>query len=131
MLWIIHECNVAEMWRTESVPRLDKDGNPLVDKNGVALTKTVQRTIPIGEMSEDVQRAVEAITINEKGYVVPKPYSKLQANAELRKLLGIGVVGRDSDEGLSHLSDAELVTQLATQARELEIEIDLNYRFGG
>ena len=81
-------------------------------------------------MPEDVQRAVEAITINEAGFVVPKPYSKLQANVELRKMLGIGVVTRD-DGDMSRLSDAELIAQLANQARELGVEIDLNYRFGG
>jgi hypothetical protein len=54
----------------------------------------------------------------------------LQANAELRKLLGIGATTRD-DGDLARLTDQELVAQLANQARELGIEVDLTYRFGG
>ena len=40
-------------------------------------------------------------------------------------------IGRPEERAtdLSRLSDAELVTQLAAQAKELGIEIDLNYRF--
>jgi hypothetical protein len=39
-------------------------------------------------------------------------------------------IGRPEDRAtdLSRLSDAELVAQLAEQAKELGIEIDLNYR---
>jgi hypothetical protein len=33
--------------------------------------------------------------------------------------------------GVQRLSDAELITQLANQAKELGIEIDLSYRLGG
>jgi hypothetical protein len=32
------------------------------------------------------------------------------------------------DNGVQRLSDAELITQLANQAKELGIEIDLSYR---
>lgn len=130
MLWLIHESNVAEMWETVEVEKYDRKGNPVVDKDGQPVMKKVQRPRSIDQMPEDVQRAVEAITINEAGFVVPKPYSKLQANVELRKMLGIGVVTRD-DGDMSRLSDAELIAQLANQARELGVEIDLNYRFGG
>ena len=39
-------------------------------------------------------------------------------------------IGRPSDKtDVSRLSDAELVAQLAEQAKQLGIEIDLNYRF--
>jgi hypothetical protein len=39
-------------------------------------------------------------------------------------------IGRPGDKAdLPGLSDAELVAQLADQARQLGIEIDLNYRF--
>lgn len=130
MLWLIHEANVADMWTMVEVPAYDRKGNPIIDgETGKPATKFVQRPKNIDDMPEDVQRAIEAITINEAGHVIPKPYSKLQANQELRKLLGIGAVSRD-DDGLPRLSDAELVAQLASQARELGIQIDLSYRFG-
>ena len=130
-LWTIHEANIAQMWEMQEVPAYDRKGNPIIDgETGEQATKFVQRPKNIHEMPEDVQRAVESISINDAGFVIPKPYSKLQANAELRKLLGIGTVQRDDGE-LSRLSDQELVAQLANQARELGIEVDLTYRFGG
>ncbi len=42
-------------------------------------------------------------------------------------MLNIGGPERESD--ISRLSDAELIQQLADQAKELGIEIALNYRF--
>ena len=129
-LWTVHEANVADMWEMVEVAKSDHKGNPVINEDGSVVTKWVQRPRSINEMPEDVQRAVESISINEAGFVVPKPYSKLQANQELRKMLGIGSVQRDDGE-LSRLTDQELVAQLANQARELGIEVDLTYRFGG
>lgn len=131
MLWLIHEANVAEMWHTVEVLTYDRKGNAILNEDGTPATKRVQRPRAVEELSEDTQRAIEAITINEAGFVVPKPYSKLQANIELRKLLNIGPPTRDADGEMLRLSDADLVAQLAAQARELGIEIDLSYRFGG
>lgn len=129
-LWTVHEANISEMWEVVEVEKRDHKGNPVINEDGSVVMKTVQRPKSISEMPEDVQRAVESISINEAGFVVPKPYSKLQANQELRKMLGIGSVPRDDGE-LSRLTDQELVAQLASQARELGIEVDLTYRFGG
>ena len=42
----------------------------------------------------------------------------------------MGAKGPD-DNGVQKLSDAELITQLANQAKELGIEIDLSYILGG
>jgi hypothetical protein len=58
---------------------------------------------------------------------VPQLYSKLAASQALRKMLNIGRTDNRSD--LSRLSDAELIKQLADQAKELGIEINLNYSF--
>jgi hypothetical protein len=51
---------------------------------------------------------------------------KLQASKELRAMLNIGRPEDRSD--VSRLSDAELIQLLADQAKELGIEIDLNYK---
>lgn len=128
-LWTVHEVDIGEMWEMIEVERTDRKGNVIKDADGNPLMKSVQRPKPIENMPDDVRRAVEAITINDAGYVVPKPYSKMQANQELRKLLNIGTITRDEGE-LSRLSDAELVAELARQAKELGVEIDLSYRFG-
>jgi hypothetical protein len=129
-LWLAHETNAASMWTMVDIPAYDRQGKPILDEDGNPITKKVQRPKPLGEMPEDVQRAIESFSINEAGIVVPKPYSKMQANMELRKFYGFGVGTRD-DDGMPRLSDAELVAQLTAQARELGIQIDLSYRFGG
>jgi hypothetical protein len=51
--------------------------------------------------------------------------SELQANKELRAMLNLGA--KSEAPGVTKLSDAELIQQLADQAKELGIEIDLNY----
>ena len=94
----------------------------------------VKRQVPklLSDLPEDVARTVETCGVDENGRVIPKPYSKMQANQELRKLLGIGVVtGAGGDGEVVRLSDAELIAQLSNQAREFGIEIDLSYRLGG
>jgi len=58
---------------------------------------------------------------------VPQLYSKLAASQELRKMLNLGRSDERSD--VSRLSDAELIVQLSDTARELGIEINLNYSF--
>ena len=65
--------------------------------------------------------------VDSKGRLIPKLYSKLQANKELRAMLNISA--KQSAPDVTQLSDAELIAQLARQAKELGIEIDLNYSF--
>ncbi len=81
----------------------------------------------ISELSPDIAKLIEDVTADSKGRLIPKLYSKLQASKELRAMLNIGKPSDASD--VSKLSDAELIQQLADQAKELGIEIDLNYRF--
>jgi hypothetical protein len=63
--------------------------------------------------------------------VIPKLYSKAQANAELRKMLNIGRTEDRPENDVSRLSDAELIQQLADTAKELGIAINLNYEQAG
>jgi hypothetical protein len=44
-------------------------------------------------------------------------------------MLHIGTRKEQEADDVSRLSDAELIQQLADQAKQLGIEIDLNYRF--
>jgi hypothetical protein len=86
----------------------------------------------LADVPEDVRRTIESLSVDERGRLVAKTYSRLEANKELRKLLGIGVATGGSDDGEVHrLSDAQLISELAHQARDLGIEIDLSYRLGG
>ena len=128
LLWSMHEFNYAELWKVIEVEKRDKKGDVVKDSDGNPVK--VVRQVPklFTELSEDMQRMIESCNIDEHGRVVPKAYSKMQANQELRKLLGIGVAARE-DGDVSRMSDAELIAELARQAKDLGIEIDLNYRF--
>lgn len=131
-LWTVHESNIAALWETVEVEKRDKKGNVILGEDGKPVM--VKRQVPklLSDLPEDVARIVETCGVEENGRVVPKPYSKMQANQELRKLLGIGVVtGADGDGEVARLSDAELIAQISEQARQLGIEIDLTYRMGG
>ncbi len=80
----------------------------------------------ISELSPDVAKLIEDVTVDSKGHAISKLFSKLQAFRELRAMLNIGRPEQPTD--VSRLSDAALIQQLADQAKELGIEIDLNYR---
>jgi hypothetical protein len=78
---------------------------------------------------EPCGHAIDSISIDANGNATVKLANKLQANAELRKLLGIDKQ-RPVDSEISRMSDAELVNELAKQANELGVQIDLSYKFG-
>jgi hypothetical protein len=86
VLWLVHEANVADLWETVEVPKFDKDGNPVLDKDGYAAMEKIQRPRLMSELPQDLQRVVESVSIDGHARMVPKVYSKLQANAELRIL---------------------------------------------
>jgi len=83
----------------------------------------------INDLPPEFRKLIEDVSVDRNGNVIPKLYSKAQANAELRKMLNIGRTEDRPENDVSRLSDAELIQQLADQAKELGIEIDLNYRF--
>ena len=128
-LWAIHEADIGDFFETVEVAKVDKDGKAATDEAEKILTVKKQRPKLLSDLPPDLRKAIERVQIDARGNVVPQLYSKLQANAELRQMLNIG--GRKEQEAsdISKLSDAELIQQLADQAKELGIEIDLNFRF--
>jgi hypothetical protein len=70
---------------------------------------------------------VEDVVPDGRGRLIPKLYSKMQASKELRSMLNLNAKSDAAD--VTKLSDQELLQTLAQQARELGIEIDLNYSF--
>jgi hypothetical protein len=83
----------------------------------------------ISDLAPEVAQLIEDVTIDSKGRLIPRLYSKLQASKELRAMLNIGGQTESVINDVSKLSDAELIQQLADEAKELGIEIDLNYSF--
>ena len=79
------------------------------------------------DLSPETARLIEDVTVDSRGRLIPKLHSKLAASKELRAMLNLGARAEAPDA--TRLSDAELIAQLAQQAKELGIEIDLNYSF--
>jgi hypothetical protein len=109
-LWSIHEADIGEFFETHEV-----DG------------KTIERPKRLAELPPEVRKNIEKISISANGRLVPQLYSKLAASQELRKMLDIGRPDERTD--VQRLSDAELVAQLRDQAKQLGVEINLNYSF--
>jgi hypothetical protein len=110
MLWSVHEAAIGDYLETVEID-----------------SKIIERPKRISELPREMQQNIERITIDGKGRVVPQLYSKLEASKELRAMLQIGRSSEAND--LARLSDAELVAQLTDQAKQLGVEINLNYAF--
>ena len=109
-LWSIHESAIGDYLEDAEI-----DG------------KLTQRPKRLSEIPRELQKNIEKITIDGRGRAVPQLYSKLAASQELCKMLNIG--GTDDGNSVSRLSDAELIGQLSDMAKQLGVEINLNYSF--
>lgn len=124
-LWNVHDINYADFFEAGEKPQLDEDG----EETGYLMREHTLKDF--ANLSPDHQRAIQSLKYTEKGRPILELYSKLQANAELRKMLGIGAVVDDGDSEHSRLSDVELFAMLRREAAELGIDVDLTYRFKG
>jgi hypothetical protein len=135
-LWAAHETNYAEFFVTIDepimAPELGDDGKPTGEWIDTGRTRRVDRLRHFADLTEDQQRMIESLKWTEKGSPILTVYSRMQANIELRKLLGLGQATRD-DEGseFSRLDDASLFAELAREAKELGIDVELTFRASG
>jgi hypothetical protein len=127
-LWAVLEADIGAFWETYEVAKTSQDGKLATDQEGKMLTVRKQRAKLINDLPLEFRKLIEDVTVDRNGNVIPRLYSKERANIELRKLLDIGRQEPAADN-VSRLSDAELIAQLADTAKELGIEIDLNYSF--
>jgi len=125
----MHEADIGEFFETYETAKTDKNGNIETDENGKMLTVERERPRRLSNIPAEMRRNIEKVVIDSRGNAVPQLYSKLAASQELRKMLNIGGQKDRPETDVSRLSDAELIQQLADQAKELGIEIDLNYSF--
>jgi hypothetical protein len=109
-LWSMHEADIGDYFETHEV-----DG------------KTIERPKHLTDLPAEIRKNIEKILIDGRGHAVPQLYSKLAASQELRKMLQIGRT--DDANSVSRLSDAELIQQLSDQAKQLGVDINLNYSF--
>ena len=96
--------------------------------DGKPKTRPITRMKDISQLTPEQQQRLESLHVNEGGIASPKLHSASWANSELRKFHSMGQTSEDNP--VQKLSDAELITQLANQAKEFGIEIDLSYRLG-
>ena len=131
-LWLVHEANPADLWEIAEKEKTDGDGEAVFDVDGNPVMVRYQRLKFMSELPEDLQRTVQSIRYTESGRPQVERYSAMQANQELRKLLGIGAVSREIGDGeLTRMSDAELIAELSRQANELGINVQLTYDIRG
>jgi hypothetical protein len=128
-LWSWRDGNISDYWETVEVEVRNKKGDVVLNADGTPKTKPITRMKDISQLTPEQQQRIESIHVNEAGIASPKLHSVSWANSELRKFHSMGPQASE-DNGVQRLSDAELITQLANQAKELGIEIDLSYRLG-
>jgi hypothetical protein len=85
MLWAIHEANIGDLWETYEATKVGKDGKAEIDEAGKMLTLRKQRPRLLSDLSPDLCKVIEDVDVDAKGNVIPRLYSKLQANRELRR----------------------------------------------
>jgi hypothetical protein len=101
-------------------------GQPEHTDEGGLSTETRMRPKLLTDLPPKLAALIEDITFDNKGRAIPKLFSKLQANAELRKMLNISA--KEAPRDVTQLSDVELIETLARQAKELGV-VDLSYSF--
>ena len=74
-----------------------------------------------------VRKQIEEVRVDSRGRLIPRLYSKMAASKELRNMLNLNAKSDAAD--VTKLSDEELITTLAAQARELGVDIKLDYTF--
>ena len=127
MLWAIHEANIGDFFERYDKEVTDKNGNIETDEKGAVLRQACERPKLLADLSPEMAKLIQDVWVDNEGRLIPRLYSKLAANKELRAFLNLSAKSEAPD--VTKLSDAELIAQLAQMAKELGIEIDLNYSF--
>ena len=127
-LWAVHDADIGAFWETYEASKT-KDGKLATDQNGKMLTVRKQRAKLINDLPIEARKLIEDVSVDRNGNVIPKLYSKAQANADLRKLLNLGAQEHRPENDLARLSNEELIQGLRDQAQQLGVEIKLDYSF--
>jgi hypothetical protein len=126
-LWAIAEGNIADFFETYDTVKRDHNGQPEHTDEGGLSTETRVRPKLLTDLPPDLAALIEEVRPDARGRLIPKLYSKHQANKELRAMLNLSAKSEAPD--VTKLSDAELIESLARQAKELGVTIDLSYSF--
>ncbi len=124
-LWAAHETNYADFWKTVDEEETDEDGEP----TGNMIKRQTLRLF--SELTDEQQRMIASLKYTEKGRPILETYSRMQANIELRKLLGLGNVGREEGDEFGRMNDVELFAEIMREAKELGIDAELTFKANG
>jgi len=126
-LWAIAEANIQDFFEPHEVIQRDHTGQPTHDEKGALSTETRVRPKLLTDLPPDLAKLIEDVQVDNRGRLIPRLYSKERANKELRSMLNIS--NREVPKDVTQLSDAELIASLAEQAKQLGVEINLDYHF--
>ena len=117
-LWSMHEADIGDYF--EQYTKTEKTGETVTSYEA-------NRPKLLTDIPAELRQNIEKVNFDGRGRIIPQLYSKIAASIELRKMLEIGRPDERTD--IQRLSDADLIAQLADQARQLGLKIDLNYSF--
>ena len=135
-LWAIADGNIADFFEIHEVVQRDHTGQPMTEPKCNEITGEMETALShekrvrpklLTDLPPHLAKLIEEVRVDNHGRLIPKLYSKHQANKELRAMLNLGTKSDASD--VSKLSDQELISTLAQQAKELGIDIKLDYTF--
>jgi hypothetical protein len=89
-LWAVLEADIGAFWETYEAAKTGNDGKLSTDQHGKMLTVRKQRAKLINDLPPEFRKLIEDVTVDRNGNVIPKLYSKAQANRGLREMLNIG-----------------------------------------
>ncbi len=134
-LWAAHETNYADFWKSVEVPEFvaiyDEDGDPTGQTAPTGRMVKRQQLRTFDELTDEQQRMIESLKFTEKGKPILSVYSRMQANIELRKLLGLGSAEKDEGDEFGRLNDVELFAEIMREAKELGIDAEFTFKAHG
>jgi hypothetical protein len=134
-LWAAHETNYADFWKSVDVPEYvavyDDDGEPTGETAPTGRMVKRQTLRMFDELTEEQQRMIASLKYTEKGRPILETYSRMQANIELRKLLGLGNAEREESDEFGRMNDVELFAEIMREAKELGIDAELTFKAHG
>ena len=133
-LWAVLGADIGDYFEAYETVKRDHTGQPeretIQTKTGeISALSTVRRVRPklLVDLPPAVRKQIEEVRVDSRGRLIPRLYSKMAASKELRNMLNLNAKSDAAD--VTKLSDEELITTLAAQARGLGVDIKLDYTF--
>lgn len=116
----IMRVDIADYYNEVERPILDKEGIPIIDhETGKPKTRMVQEIKLFSDMTPEQRFAIAGLKYTDSGRPNLEFYPKTHAQAELRKMLGIGVQSREEGDEFSRMSRDELAIFIARELRAI------------